>query len=321
MKEVKEVKRKQVDMHIHSNYSDGDCSIDELIKRIKEAGLRGAVLTDHDSVDGVRKFLSLCDNLGIDTMTGIEVSSTYCRLVSKQNLWKTELHMLGYGYNLETLSKDYKLLHHNQVIRNHHVEAMIMKYRTNREFIVSFVELTRQFDIPWPLISKYWLVKSRTLDILKTEDMDFAQARAKAIREITNGGPFYVERGNYISPKEAIELITSHNGIAVWAHPLICFRKIEKSFGKNAEAIFEEILKELTRYGLYGLEIHTQHHTKEDRGFLLKYCAKYNLAPNFGGSDYHGDRYYENSPGIYLGKGGISYNQFLQPKKKDDNKA
>ena len=50
---MKKLKRKQVDMHIHSNYSDGDCSIDELIKRIEESGLKAAVLTDHDSVDGV----------------------------------------------------------------------------------------------------------------------------------------------------------------------------------------------------------------------------------------------------------------------------
>ena len=42
-------------------YSDGDCSVGELVKRIKEAGLKAAVLTDHDKVDGTKEFLKYCE--------------------------------------------------------------------------------------------------------------------------------------------------------------------------------------------------------------------------------------------------------------------
>ncbi len=314
---MKKLKRKQVDMHIHSNYSDGDCSIDELIKRIGVSRLKAAVLTDHDSIDGAEKFIRLCEENNIDTMTGIEVSSTYCRFYGygDRRTWKAELHILGYGYDLNSLSKNNELLYNNQVVRNHHIENMMWKYRLLEEFSVSFIEMTKQFDIPWPLTSKYWLMKSRVIDLMKKEDLGFNEAKAKASKEISSGGKFHAERGNYCSPKEAIELLINHGGVAVWAHPLIYLRRIEKLFTDDTIKIFEKTLKELKDYGLYGLEVYSQHHPKEDKKLLLEYCDKYKLDSNFGGSDYHGDEEEEHTPGgTYLGKGGISYDQFLKPR-------
>lgn len=44
------MKIKEADLHIHSHYSDGDCSIEELAQRIKKSKLKAAVLTDHDTI-------------------------------------------------------------------------------------------------------------------------------------------------------------------------------------------------------------------------------------------------------------------------------
>ena len=57
---MKKVKLREADLHIHSHFSDGDCSVEELVKRIKRAGLKAAVLTDHDKIDGQELFLKLC---------------------------------------------------------------------------------------------------------------------------------------------------------------------------------------------------------------------------------------------------------------------
>ena len=309
------MKTNEADLHIHSHYSDGDCSVDELVKRMKKSGLKVAVLTDHDTTDGAERFIKLCAQHGIDTISGIEISSTHCYFTDAKELWKLELHILGYGYNLKSLSSGNELLYRNQVVSNHHVETMIMKYKIYDEFSTSFVELTNQFNVPWPLTSKYWLIKARAINLMETKNLDFNEAKILATREISRGGRFYARRGDYCSPREAIELIKLHSGMAVWAHSLKYLHQLEKFFPLEANVIFEKTLKELKGFGLDGLEVFTQHHSQKDREFLLKYCEKYNLNPNFGGSDYHGDKENEYMLGIYLGKGGISHNQFLELKK------
>lgn len=306
----------KADLHIHSHYSDGDCSIEELVERIKKSELKAAVLADHDTTDGAERFINLCAQYGIDTIPGIEVSSIYYYLTGTRHLWKTELHILGYGYDLKSLSKNNELLYYNQVIRNHHVEEMITKYRKNNDFLISFIELTKKFNIPWPLTAKYWLTKARVMNLMETKNMGFLEAKAQAGKEISSDGPFHVERGNYCSAQEAIKLIIDNGGLAVWAHPMICLHQLEESiFSASAKDIFERILKELKNSGLCGLEVYTEHHSQKDQKFLLEYCQKYDLNPNFGGSDYHGDKEDEHMPGIYLGKGGIGYNQFSELKK------
>lgn len=309
------MKTNKADLHIHSHYSDGDCSIEELVKRIRKSGLKAAVLTDHDTLDGAERFINLCAQHGIDTIPGIEISSTHCYFTDAKELWKLELHILGYGYNLKSLSSGNELLYRNQVVRNHHVETMIMKYKIPNEFSTSFVELTNQFNIPWPLTSKYWLIKARAINLMETKNLDFNEATILATREISSDGRFYARRGDYCSPQEAIELIKLHGGMAIWAHPLIYFHQLEKFFPSEANIIFEKTLKELKNCGLYGLEIYTEYCSGQYKKLLLGYCKKFDLDPNFGGSDYHGDGKDEHMPRIYLGKGGINYNQFVELKK------
>lgn len=305
---------KEVDLHIHSHYSDGDCSIEELIKRIKDAKLKAAVLTDHDTMDGVEKFIQLCATAGIDTTTGVEISSTHTCLAGTRSIWKTELHILGYGYNTKSLSKDKELLYQNQIIRNHHVENMMMKYRKDGKFITSFVELTKQFGIPWPLASKYWLSKSRAIYLMKKCDIEQKEATDKALTEISSGGAYHIKREDFCPSQEAVRLIIKHGGIAVWAHPMVYLNQLNHCFEKAEGAVdysFKKTLEELKDYGLYGIEVYAERQPENIKEFLLKCCEKYDLDPNFGGSDYHGDQPNEHMPGKYLGKGGIDYDQFL----------
>lgn len=259
--------------------------------------------------------MKLCAGGDIDTIPGIEISSTYCHFIGARQLWKPEIHILGYGYDLKSLLKDNELLYRNQVVNNHQVEAIITKYKIYNEFSTSFVELTRQFGIPWPLTSTYWLIKARAINLMEVKNLTFAEARILATKEISDGGRFHTKREDCCPSEEAIKLIKRHGGIAIWAHPLIYFHQLEKFFPLEANILFEKTLKEFKDFGLSGLEVFTQHHSQKDIGSLLKYCKKYGLNPTFGGSDYHGEKEDEYMPGIYLGKGGINYNQFVELKK------
>lgn len=313
------IKRKEVDLHIHSHYSDGDCSIEELVGRIKKAELRAAILTDHDTIEGAEKFLALCKEKDIASITGVEISSRH-QFATMRGGYDAftflELHFLGYGFDLGKITEN-NLLYRNRVIRNHHVEDMMEIYRREGTLDVSFIEITNSFNIHWPIISKYWLTKYRALELKKQgEKISFKNAQRKAADEIKEGQPYNAPREKFAYSEEVIELIRSSGGIAVLAHPIVYLEKLEKIMGqKNALPHFEDVLKTFKNEGLYGLEVYAERNTSKDIKLLRKLCEKYDLDPNFGGSDYHGDKKNEHMPGLYLGKSGINYGQFLKIKE------
>lgn len=313
------MKIKEVDLHIHSHYSDGDCSIEELVRRIKKAGLKAAVLTDHDTVEGAEKFLALCEKNNIASITGVEISSVYPFVTMHDNCDRAfflELHFLGYGFDMDIITKS-DLLYRNRVIRNRHVEDMMEIYRRKGTLDVSFIEITNSFDIPRPIISKYWLTKYRALDLKKQGGgINFKNTQRKAADEIKEGQPYNAPRGKFAYSEEVIKLIKSSSGISVLAHPIVYLEKLERMMGqKNALSHFEDALAMFKNEGLYGLEVYAERNTSKDIKLLRKLCDKYDLDPNFGGSDYHGDKKDEHMPGLYLGKSGVSYGQFLKIKE------
>ena len=118
--------RKEVDMHMHSHYSDGDPSVDDLVRRIATAGLRGAVLTDHDKIDGVAEFLEKCKAAGVLATTGIEITTTF-QFPRNPELY--ELHILGYGFNLELMRQYERRLAYNIQARHEHIKRILELYR------------------------------------------------------------------------------------------------------------------------------------------------------------------------------------------------
>src|SRR5690554_3949582 len=76
-----------LDLHTHTNYSDGLLTPEELVKRAKEKGLTGIALTDHDTVDGLPAFLAAGKEYNLVCVPGVELST---------QLEGVEFHILGY---------------------------------------------------------------------------------------------------------------------------------------------------------------------------------------------------------------------------------
>ncbi|MDT8441985.1 MAG: PHP domain-containing protein [Desulfuromonadales bacterium] len=81
----------RVDLHLHSCYSDGALSPACLLKEAAACGLRAVALTDHDNVDGIDEALAAGRELGVEVLTGVELSVVW------QDL--NDLHLLGYGFD------------------------------------------------------------------------------------------------------------------------------------------------------------------------------------------------------------------------------
>ena len=82
-----------IDLHVHTNISDGSHDPTHVARLAKEAGLKAVGITDHDSVDGITTFLQACHTLGIEGVGGIEVST----ISGSQTM-----HLLGYFINPES---------------------------------------------------------------------------------------------------------------------------------------------------------------------------------------------------------------------------
>jgi len=296
----------EVDMHIHSNFSDGRNRVKELITIGKESGIKGMVLTDHDTFAGVPFFMKLCRDNGIDCMTGIEISSRTC---CNQNL-----DILGYGINSkEFLAKYSGLLKHNIETRRKWAAQVLDLYRKNNIMDFSLKKLQEHFNLPAQVSNKYWILAARVEQMERLASAPPVRPIDFARNELKKGGVFYVTRKDYVSSQEVIHAIKMCGGLAVWAHPSKTFEKLDEA--GYPPRIFEYLLRILLSYGLDGVEIVTPYlkNNQELKSFIRECGKKHKIRVFTGGSDYHGE--YGINENCHIGCAGVSYGEFLKIKK------
>jgi len=245
----------KVDLHIHSNYSDGKFYPYELVEKAAALGLTVMAISDHDSVDGIPSAVSAAkSHPGLTFIPGVEIST---------DVPHGEIHVLGYfiNYNnpelLETLRK----------MRSSRVERAIKMVNKLANMGIKIEwsrvqQIAQGSAIGRPHIAQAMQEKGYITS--------FKEAFAKYIgRE----GPAYVEREK-MTPAEAVKLILHSGGLPVFAHP-VTFKG------------YETIIVDMVAAGLVGLEVYYNNSTHEDIRKMQALADKYNLVPT-GGSDYHG---------------------------------
>jgi predicted metal-dependent phosphoesterase TrpH len=75
-----------VDLHLHSTFSDGSLTPEQLADQGKHRGLSVMSLTDHDTTAGLPSFMAACSRLNVRAVAGIELSADY----------PSTMHILGY---------------------------------------------------------------------------------------------------------------------------------------------------------------------------------------------------------------------------------
>src|SRR3989338_2940717 len=100
------------DLHIHSNFSDSDLSLDDIFKQAKAKGLRCIAVTDHDTLSGIKEAHFCSQKYGVELIEAIELS------VQQED---TEIHVLGYFIDADNLElsqelEQIKLLRQNRLI-------------------------------------------------------------------------------------------------------------------------------------------------------------------------------------------------------------
>ncbi len=242
------------DLHIHSNYSDGNYSPEEIIKLAKQKELKYISITDHDTVDS--QINIECSEEDFYVIPGVEISTEYKG---------REVHILGYFIdpNNEELNKQLKSVKEDRLSRVYEILDRLKKCNIN--ISIDELNVDKVVSIGRAHIAKLMVAKGYVSNFKSA----FQNYLAK-------GKPGYVERSK-MPFKDALSLINTVGGFASLAHP-----------GETYKGIFmDEMVKEFKVYGLKGIEVfHPAHNLSQTNNFY-NMAKKYKLLIT-GGSDCHG---------------------------------
>ncbi len=244
---------KFADLHLHTNFSDGTYTPEELTGRAVELGLAAVALTDHDTVEGCARMEAACARAGLEFLPATELTA---------EVEGNELHLLGYFVDTANPRLLAEMTRFQQV-RQNRVREMVARLN--------------QFDIPLQADAVFALANCRSPGrphVARALVMGgFCSSLDEAFeRFLKKHRPAWVPKFK-MSGLDAIELIHQAEGLAVMAHP-----------GLNHA---DEIIPALVRAGLDGLECFHTKHTPSASERYLRLAQELGLLIT-GGSDCHG---------------------------------
>lgn len=259
---------KLIDLHTHSNKSDGSMTPSELVNYAKNKGLCAISLTDHDTTDGICEAVREGEKIGLEVVPGIEFSVQS----------DTETHILGYFIDVENEKLKDTLLKIRQVRRLRNIETE--KNLRAMGFDVSLDEVLSKATgnvIGRANFARLMMEKGYVSSVKEAFDKYLASDKGA-----------YSPR-QYLSAKDAVEIIKNAGGKAFVAH-LHLIRKDDDELYK--------FLKELKTFGLDGIEGYYTDYTYKMEYNYQNMAKKLNLAIS-GGTDFHA----QMKPHIEIGEG------------------
>ncbi len=258
-----------IDLHTHSNASDGTFAPAEVVRLAKVGGLKAFALTDHDTVEGLAEAMAAGEKYGVEVIPGVEVSARFPG---------GSMHILGLGieYGNGRLGERLAVLQQARAERNPQIIDKLNGLGVKITF-EQVEKISGQGQMGRPHIARALMESGYVRSIQEAFDIF-----------LRNDGKAYVPKFRF-PPQEAIAMIRDVQGVPVLAHP----------FTLNLGSAFalKNTLTELKALGLAGLETIYAEHTPEQEALYLKLAGELGLLVT-GGSDFHGD----NKPELSLGK-------------------
>jgi len=252
-----------IDLHLHTNKSDGTLSPSEIVELSFSKGLKIIAITDHDTTNGINEAYDVIANYSEMTLIpGIELSV---------DIPGGEIHLLGYFIDIHDESFQQKI-EEFRLSRVNRAKVIVEKLN-HLGLSISWNEVTevaQDAAIGRPHIAQV-LVNKNYIKYPK-EAFD---------RYIGRLGPAYADRPK-LSAEEAIKILLDNGAVPVLAHPFFMFTKKNTS---NTSQI-KTIIKQLQSYGLMGIETYYGKHGPNEVSYLKNLCKELNLIPT-GGSDFH----------------------------------
>ena len=252
------IDEKYVDLHVHTNCSDGTFTPKEAVAYAKKVGLVAISITDHDTVDALPAAIEEGNKLGVEIIPGVELS---CEIENQQ---RSEMHILGYLMDWE----DAKFKDFLKVFRKarHERAEQILKKLEGIGIVLKEGVLER-------------IAGEGSIGRLHFAKAIVESGFAKSVQEVfqkylSADKPAYVPKYK-LSPEDGIKLIREAGGVAVLAHPYYVHYSNR------------DLITDLVTAGLGGIEaMHSRHSPSAVKTFKQMANDMHLVAT--GGSDCHG---------------------------------
>ncbi len=261
-----------IDLHAHTNASDGTLTPAELVAAALDLGLEALAIADHDTLAGYEQARALAGRTGLELVCAVEVST---RLRRPEMPRSRGVHLLGYFLGPppgEEFRRWLEGFQRRRAARNERLAARLHELGlevTLEEAAAQGRRLTGRVHFAQVLVRK-----------------GYAGSIAEAFRlYLGESGRAYVPLER-VELEEAISKIRAAGGLPSLAHPGRLKQDLEPGLGK------------LCAQGLAGLEAYSSEHSPAETAFFLDLARRYDLVVT-GGSDFHG----ETKPGVRLGSG------------------
>jgi 3',5'-nucleoside bisphosphate phosphatase len=250
-----------IDLHTHTDRSDGTFAPAELVRLAAERGLDVVAVTDHDTTEGLDEALEAGSELGIEVVPGVELSAEYDG---------TSVHVLCYWMDVADapLQEELRRLRDERFRRG---EQMVEKLR-ELGLPIEF-ERVREIAKGGNIVRPHLAQAMVEAGYVETEKEAFD-------RWIADGRPAHVPK-HALHPLDAVGLIRGADGLCVLAHP---------GMWGDESSVPEELIEAMAGAGMAGLEVDHTDQDLEQREQYRKLADRLGLIPT-GGSDCHGTRY------------------------------
>jgi len=259
----------RADLHLHTRFSDGTDTPEQVVAHARKAGLVAMSITDHDNTQAIAIAQPFADQQGIELIPGIEMSAS---------IENREVHVLGFYIDPENpeLKEHLRVQQERRVGR---VRQMVEQLKK--------VDIHISADDVFAIAGEGTVGRPHVAQVL--QEKGYIETQREAFEHlIGNGHPGYVA-GSVIEPSRVIQLILGAGGIPVLAHAVF----MEK----------DSLIDQFVQEGLKGLEVyHSSHNTPDLIGRYHAIAERLNLLET-GGSDYHG----HSKEGMPVGATSVPY--------------
>ena len=260
-----------VDLHLHTNYSDGKLSVSDTIGLANSKGISVLSITDHDSVGGVYEAIQQSKLLGINCISGLELS---CRNENSKISFPDDISIHILAYNI-----DYE---------NDQLLSYLKYYHSKRkEILLSLIDelISEGFDSKYDDIYIISGTQMRIQDIINHINYSFTYNKKREnLLKIANS---YYRRLFSIdcTLENAIRLIKNAGGFPVLAHAFFSYKDYD--IIKNERKEVYSLLNYLCELGIQGIEVFYSRFSDAQTKWLLQEARNRNLLITVG-SDFHG---------------------------------
>jgi predicted metal-dependent phosphoesterase TrpH len=252
----------RVDFHLHSVCSDGELAPAALVKAVRERGLTGLSLTDHNGIWGVDVARAAAQQEGLFFMEGIEISTS---------LQGIDAHILGYSerFDRQVLRQGLATTREGYAQR---MQMMMERCRAagwDKLSWDSLVARRRAQDEP------VYVLFDLVVELAEVYHLPWNEAKQTVMQH------GYVGYGDWApTPAQAVRLIHQAGGVAVLAHGGLIVTD-------HSEDHLQKIMQDALRANLDGLEVRHPNHDAQMVSFLQSLASKHSLVLT-AGSDWHG---------------------------------